>query len=147
MRKKCVSCGLIAFATDEVCSRCGSDKLFKHAEPDKLPDKPKISSGKNFSFRNYAASFILACIIEFVALFPVLAHIGFGHSGAAAKTDSEIMSEFAVIILHLPTSAIFWLFKDFDEIFPLVLFAPVIQIIFWTFLISYFWRKSRNRLR
>lgn len=143
-RKKCNACGLITFASDEVCKRCGSDKLFKYAMPEDLPLDTEHSPKNNLPFWSYLVCFVLACVFECVALFPVLANIGWRHSSRAPKSEFEINSEFAAFMLHLPTSILIWLLKDFFIVIPLIFSAPIIQIIFWTFILTKFWRWMNN---
>lgn len=147
-RKKCNACGLIAFASDEVCKRCGSDKLFGYQMPEALPVTTNLSTEKSLPFWNYIVCFVLACVFECVAIFPVLANIGFRHSANAPVSDYERNSAVVAFILHLPTSAIAYISVHLDGGL-LFLLTPFIQIIFWTFMFSKLWRriKGLNKLK
>lgn len=144
MRKKFVSCGLIGFATDKICRRCGSDKIFKYPESDELQKNP-VDSKKNLPVWSYLICFVLACIIEFIALLPVLANIGWRHSAAAPVSKTESEFQIAAFVLHLPSSFLYWLPYPFDGAFALLL-IPFTQLIFWTLFLSFLWRKIQNKL-
>jgi hypothetical protein len=147
MRKKCVSCGLIAFAADEVCRRCGSDKLFKYSEPDKLPETAAVSK-KNLSALDYFICLIFSCVFEFAAIFPILANLGWSHT-SGGRPESSILEKIyvlVIIITHIPSLIVGGLLSLFIGESGFFL-TPIIQIIFWTFLISHFWRKIQNKLR
>lgn len=145
MRKKCASCELIGFANDEVCRRCGSDKIFKYPEPEELPKIP-VDSKKNLPIWSYLICFVLACIIEFIALLPVLANLGMRHSAAAPVSEFEKNSQIAAFILHLPTSIFAYVFWGYGGEF-IFINAPFIQIIFWTLIFAKLWRKINNKLK
>ena len=140
MRKKCVSCGFICFKTDEVCKRCGSNnlELFPYSVGTSNEEKQILS--KPLSFWNYLIYFLLALVIEFVVLFPVLG--GMGTSHGSTVSHSQINNVIIVYILHLPTILITWILGQLTDPFVMV-FTPITQIIFWTFLFAYLGRRKR----
>ena len=118
--------------------------------PEDLPPEAVAASSVEMHFLNYVACFMLACIVEFIALLPFLANFGMHHSSAAPLSDLEIFSQFAVFILHLPTSILFWLLIDTYLLIAMIYLTPVIQIIIWNFLFIKLWRKmndSENKLK
>jgi hypothetical protein len=143
MRKKCISCGLICFLTDQFCKRCGSDNLLSISNTEKVLVKEFQSLKKQLSFWSYLLFFFLAVLIEFIALLPVLANIGMRHSSRAPLTEFEIKSRIVAFVAHLPTILLPYLLRDFDGgIF--ILITPITQIIFWTCLFSYIARRIRR---
>lgn len=147
-RKKCAACGLIAFASEDVCKRCGSDKLFDYAMPEDLPLETKTNSKNEMHFLNYVACFMLACIVECAAIFPILQYVGLSASGAATSYEEQL-SVVIVFVLHLPTSFFVYLLFGTDFGFFLLLITPFIQIIFWTFMFTKLWRWTNglNKLK
>lgn len=142
-RKKCNACGLIAFASDEVCKRCGSDELFESKMPEDLPVTENLSTDESLPVWNYVVCFVLACILEAVAIFPILANIGFRHTANAPVSYFDQLWVIAVIILHLPTLIFAYIFSYVNDGLALLL-TPFIQIIFLTFIFSKLWRRMNN---
>lgn len=151
-RKKCSQCGLVNFIADESCKRCGSDKLFKTLVSDNpvngnlLNDSidPAIKR-KLISIGSYFLYFFLAVIVEFFALLPVLANIGFRHSARAPLTDFERKSQFWAFVLNIPSSIIYWILEEINEAFGILfLFIPITQVIFWIVCFVLLWKKVKK---
>ena len=142
MRKKCSQCGMICFASDEICGRCGAKTLFEIQLPSDTTSE-NIEIGQNkISWWGYLIFFVLAVIIEFFALLPILANIGWRHSANAPMSDFERKSQFWAFVLHLPTVIVPWTLNQLIDIFsPFYLFIPFTQIIFWTFCLAFIWKR------
>ena len=146
MRKKCVSCGLIAFATDEVCRRCGSDKIFNYHESDELTNIP-VNSNRNFSYWNVSVCFVLSIIFEMVLILPILASIGWNHSSAGHSESSDLEKIYVLftMVSHLPTIFVGGLLSFvIGELGYLLI--PFLQSIIWTFLLLSVWKMIKNKL-
>ncbi len=147
MRKKCAPCGLIAFATDEICMRCGSDKIFKYPEPDELPKTP-VNSKKNLSARNFLVCFIFSCVFEFIIIYPILANLGWNHSSAGHSESSDLEKIYVLftMVSHLPAIFVGGLLSFvIGELGYLLI--PFLQSIIWTFLLLLVWKMIKNKLR
>ncbi len=145
MRKKCSSCGLICFDSDEICKRCGSKQLFnnKLSEVEAVELSPK--SSKKLPFWSYIIFFVIAVIIEFVSLLPGLANMGMRHSANAPLSDSERTAQLWFFILNLPFALLPWLLTQISQIFDIFyLFVPFAQIIFWTIFLAYLWKRLKT---
>jgi hypothetical protein len=131
MRKKCNSCGLIGFTSDESCRRCGSDKLT--SVPNVLPAKESETFIKPLSIWNYLLYGFLAVVIEVGASSPIWGLIGAGPGG-----DLSGFKRLA-FILNLPTVIITWSLDKLSgsDGFFSMLFTPFTQIIFWFWLFTY----------
>lgn len=144
MRKKCSNCGLICFASDEICRRCESKKLFKINDNDDSTQNRLESNQNRIPWWGYIIFFFIAVVIEFFALLPVLANIGWRHASGAPLSDYERSSQFWAFVLNLPTVLIPWILNQLIEIFtPFYLFVPFTQIIFWTFFLAFLWKKLK----
>jgi hypothetical protein len=144
MKRKCSSCGLVCFTTDNVCKRCGSDKIID-AESEFAIMSEYSKSDHSLPFWSYLLCIFVAIIIEIMALFPVISNIGWRHSSRAPLSDYEIQSQISAFAFHLPTVLVPWLLSKLSEDFSvLYLLIPFTQIIFWTIIISFLlkWIKT-----
>ena len=94
----------------------------------------------------YLGCFLLAVLIEVIALLsllPGLATIGTSHSQKTPPNVLELFSERAGFILHLPT--ILLTLPLMNLWFPIIFFTPVLQVAFWTIVFVLFsrWRRER----
>jgi hypothetical protein len=149
MSKKCISCGVVWFVSDESCKRCGSVEFIVDDSTDtknKLPEK----TGKSLSGWSYVKCFFLAVLIEVVALASglpaVAAGIGTRHSANAPPSNEPliVISERAFFILHLPTILFTLPFKN--SRLPIIFLTPLGQIIFFTCLFAYIARRKQKHL-
>jgi hypothetical protein len=138
---------LIAFATDEVCRRCGSDKLFEYSAPDQLPETT-ANSKKILSVWYLLACFIFSCVFEFVTIYPILANLGWNHSSAGHTESSNLekIYVFVIFISHIPSFVVSGLLSLVvgDLGFFLI---PFVQIIVWMLLLTFLWKIIENKLR
>lgn len=121
MSKKCKKCNLVCFPSENICKRCNSEEFFV-STVSKL-GTPEIPFGK------YLICFLIAVAIEFVALLPALAGLGF----SKASNGLGVL----LFFLHLPTIAITMLLTNLTGNTELFLLTPVLQVIFWTIVIIY----------
>jgi hypothetical protein len=144
MRKKCAKCGLICFAFVEICGRCGSTELFEPQISNDLKPESKQTKPIKIHWWGYLICFVLGVVIEFFALFPVLANIGWRHSAAAPISDSERSSQFWAFLLHLPTVLLPWMLNQIIDIFGIFyLFIPLTQIVFWTYFLAFISKRLK----
>jgi hypothetical protein len=142
MRKKCPQCGLICFPANEVCQRCGSQTLIESVAGDDKPLEREVIEEKTVPFWAYLIFFVLAVLIEFLALMPALANLGMRHSANAAVSDSERRAQFWIFILHLPSALLPWMCSQISEVFSIFyLLVPFAQIIFWTWFLAFLWKR------
>lgn len=144
MRKRCQNCGFINFESEVVCKKCGSGDLTLSAVTQN-PVAVRQTPPKSWSFLRYPICLALALIIEFFALFPVLANIGMRHSAAAPLSEYELRMQRYAFIFHLPTVLITYLLSGIDAVFFLL--TPVTQVIFWMFFLLFVWKKIKGWLR
>jgi hypothetical protein len=145
MRKKCGNCGLICFMSDETCKRCGSQQFV--IDPDPNESQAKESHLKPLSFWSYLKYFLLAVLIEVVALasfIPALGEQMMRHSSNAPRPSGEIVSEWVAFILHLPTVLVTFPLAILTYTF-IMLLTPLTQIIFFTCLFAYIARRRRMK--
>lgn len=141
MRRKCVSCGLICFISDESCKRCGSNNLVPFSYPNEQLVEAEQNPFKPLSVRNYLTYFLIALVIEIAALFPILSDLGMRHTSRAVS-NSEFYSLIIIFILHLPSILITMGLNQIGG-GDWLLFTPILQIAFWIFLFVYFGRRKR----
>ncbi|MDQ3797856.1 MAG: hypothetical protein M3384_00250 [Acidobacteriota bacterium] len=139
MRKKCIECGLIGFISDEICKRCGSNKLTAIPNQNASPAQERETFPEPLSIWNYLIYAFLAIIIEIGATSPIWLLIG-SHPGGDASGFLQL-----AFILNLPTVLITWsldilIGSNFNRIF----FTPITQIIFWVCLFAYFGNRRRT---
>lgn len=138
MRKKCSQCGLVNFVFDEICKKCGSDKLFKFD----IPNNEAVETPKKLPLWAYLIFLVLAVIIEFITLLPELASMGMRHSANTPLSDYERVAQFWIFLMNIPSTLIPWLLTFWGEIFStFYIFVPFTQIIFWTFFLALIWKK------
>jgi hypothetical protein len=143
MKRKCSSCDLVCFATDNVCKRCGSDKIIDEDSEFEVMSE-YLNPDHSLPFWNYLLCFFVAIIMEIIALFPVISNIGWRHSSKAPLTDYEIKSQMTAFVLHLPTVFVPWLLSKLSEAFSvLYLLIPLTQIVFWTIIISFLLKRIK----
>ncbi len=84
---------------------------------------------------------LLAILMEVFALVvysPGFAEGMMRHSAAAPRSRVEEVSNVVGYILHFPTVLLTILSEE------LIIFVPITQIIFWTFLFAYIGSRLRN---
>jgi hypothetical protein len=146
LRKKCAACGLIGFAGDESCRRCGGENLDRVPLSTAAPTENFPANSRKSPLLIYFLSFVLALVVESIALLPVLGTIGMRHSANAPVGQWEIDAARLFFILHLPSALPPYLFNSIipgNPITVLYFFVPFTQIVFWTGLFTYAARKLK----
>ena len=93
--------------------------------------------------RSYVKCFLLAMLIEAIALLsllPGLATIGTSHAANAPPNNLEAFSQRVGFVLHLPTILLTLPFKDSP--LPIIFLTPIGQIVFLTCLFIYIRRRK-----